>query len=119
LQIIADILTVVRNGARKTRIMYQANLSYRLLNQYLDYAIETDLISVSSENDNYYVVTRKGFEFLEKYNRYSQRSRQLEEQLCQVANEKAILEKSYVAKSANSESRNPPVKQNKVVESST
>ena len=85
--------------------MYQANLSYKLLNQYLDYAIETDLISVSSENDDYYVITRKGFEFLEKYNKYSQRSKQLEEQMRQVANEKAILEKSYVAKSANSESR--------------
>jgi len=107
LQIIADILTVVRNGARKTKIMYQANLSYSLLNQYLDYAMETDLISVSSENKGYYIITSKGFEFLEKYNKYSQRSKQLEEQLQQVANEKEMLEKNYVAKSANSEPRNP------------
>jgi len=118
LQIIADILAVVRNGARKTKIMYQANLSYRLLNQYLDYAIETDLISVSFEDEGYYIATKKGFEFLEKYNKYSQRSKQLEEQLQDVANEKAILEKNYIVKSANSGSKNSLVRQNKAIESS-
>jgi len=118
LQIIADILTVVRNGARKTKIMYQANLSYRLLNQYLDYAMEAKLVSMSSEDHGHYVVTRKGFEFLEKYNKFSQRSRQLAEQLQQVANEKALLEENYVVRLANSESRNSLVKKNKSMGSS-
>ena len=116
LQIIADILTVVRNGARKTRIMYQANLSYRLLDQYLDYVMETDLLSLKDKS--YYVVTSKGFEFLEKYKKYAERSKLLEEQLGQVANEKAILEKNYTAKLANSGSRNSLAKQNKTIESS-
>jgi len=31
LQIIADILSVVRDGAKKTHVMYQANLSFTLL----------------------------------------------------------------------------------------
>jgi len=35
LQIIADMLSVVRGGAKKTHIMYQANLSYTLLGRYL------------------------------------------------------------------------------------
>ena len=119
MQIIADILMVVRNGARKTRIMYQANLSYRLLNQYLDYAMEASLISVSSEDNGHYIVTPKGFEFLEKYNKYLQRSNQLEEQLQNVAYEKAMLEKNYIAKLPNSESRNPSLKQNKTTEPQT
>jgi len=119
LQIIADILTVVRNGgARKTRIMYQANLSYKLLNQYLGYAMEIDLVSISSDDKGHYVITPKGFEFLDKYKKYSQRKGELEEQLKDVANEKAILEKIYVAKWANSESRNSFAKKNKAVESS-
>lgn len=120
LQIIADILMVIRDGARggarKTRIMYQANLSYRLLNDYLDYTLGTDLISVSAENGNCYVVTPKGFEFLDKYKDYSQRNRDLEEQLQRVANEKAILEKNYV-KSANSRSRNSIARHDEAVES--
>lgn len=122
MQIIADILMVIRNGvksgARKTRIMYQANLSYRLLNEYLDYTMETNLISVSPEDKSQYVITSRGYEFLEKYVKYSQRSRQLEEQLQDVANEKAILEKNYVAKSANSGSRNSLARQNKALEPS-
>jgi len=119
LQIIADILTVVRNGgARKTRIMYQANLSYKLLNQYLDYVMEIDLISISSDDNGQYVITPKGFDFLEKYKKYSQRKGELEEQLKDVTNEKATLEKIYVAKWTNSESRNSSVKKNKSAESS-
>ena len=106
LQIIADILSVVRNGSRKTKIMYQANLSYRLLNQYLDFAMETNLISFSPEEKGHYIVTPKGFEFLEKYKKYSQRVGQLKEQIRDVANEKAVLEKNYVAKLANSGSGN-------------
>lgn len=108
LQIIADILMVVRNGARKTKIMYQANLSYRLLNQYLDYVMETDLLSFKDEG--YYFVTPKGFEFLERYSKYSQRNKEVEEQLQVVANEKAVLEKHYIARSENAESRNSSVK---------
>lgn len=99
MQILADILMVVRTGARKTRIMYQANLSYRLLIQYLGYALEVNLLS---RNESQYVVTPKGFEFLEKYNKYLQRSNQLEEQLEKVANEKATLEKNYILKLPNS-----------------
>ena len=119
LQIIADILTVVRNGgARKTRIMYQANLSYKLLNQYLDYVMEIDLVSISSDDNGQYVITPKGFDFLEKYKKYSQRKGELEEQLKDVTNEKATLEKIYVAKWTNSESRNSSVKKNKSAESS-
>jgi len=122
LQIIADILMVIRNGAkngaRKTKIMYQANLSYRLLNDYLDYTLETNLISTSPEDKSQYVITPRGYEFLEKYVKYSQRSKQLEEQLQQVTNEKALLERSYVSRSANSGSRNSSSKQNRKVDSS-
>ncbi|NIO36932.1 hypothetical protein GTO27_04425, partial [Candidatus Bathyarchaeota archaeon] len=45
LQIIADILSVVRdNDARKTRIMYLANLSWDLLTRYLNELIEAGLM---------------------------------------------------------------------------
>ena len=44
LEIIADILSVVRGGAKKTRIMYQANLSYRLLALYLEFVKEAGLV---------------------------------------------------------------------------
>ena len=40
LRIIADILLIACRRARKTQIMYQANLSYRLLCRYLGVVLD-------------------------------------------------------------------------------
>jgi len=90
LQIIADILYIVNGRARKTRIMYQANLSYRLLCRYLSEVLDAGL--VRSEDDDCYVLTGKGKEFLVKHEKYSKRCRSLEEQSNHVNNEKIVLE---------------------------
>jgi len=58
LQIIADMLSIARNGAKKTQIMYQANLSYRLLGRYLREVLNAGLVKF--ENGNSYVLTAKG-----------------------------------------------------------
>jgi len=72
LQIIHDILKAIRdrNGTIKpTHILYKANLSHQMLEEYLD-----DLISrgfVIENNDNkgkIYSLTDKGFDYLSKYN---------------------------------------------------
>jgi len=96
LQILAEILKIVRAGARKTRIMYQANLSFAMLKKYLDYALETEL--VACPDGECYVATPKGHEFLEKYDRYLLRSSQVEDQMQAMAKEKAMLEEGYIAK---------------------
>jgi len=44
LDIIADMLRAVSQGAKKTQIMYHANLSYKLLIKYLTEVIESCLI---------------------------------------------------------------------------
>jgi predicted transcriptional regulator len=90
LQIIADILSVVREGAKKTHVMYQANLSYRLLSRYLTEVLESGL--VSRDNEDHYRLTRRGKNFLERFNQYSKRCGQLEQQLNHVNNEKTVLE---------------------------
>ena len=90
LQIVADILYVVNGRAKKTRIMYQANLSYRLLCRYLDEVVGAGL--VKPEDDDCYVLTAKGKEFLSKHEEYSERCRSLEEHLNHVSSEKTILE---------------------------
>ena len=90
LQIIADILLIASERAKKTRIMYQANLSYRLLCRYLSEVLDAGL--VRSEDDDCYVLTGKGKEFLVKHEKYSKRCRSLEEQSNHVNNEKVALE---------------------------
>ena len=95
LQILAEILKIVRGGARKTRIMYQANLSFSMLKKYLNYAQETELV-VCQKNGSCYFATPKGHEFLEKYERYLLRNRQVEDQLQSVAKERTMLEEGYM-----------------------
>jgi len=91
LQIIADILSTVSSGAKKTRIMYQANLSHRLLCRYLGEVLDAGL--VECEDDNCYVLTDKGKEFLSKHEEYSKRCKTFEEQFNHVATTKTWLER--------------------------
>jgi len=90
LQIIADILSIVNGKARKTRIMYQANLSYRLLCRYLGEVLDAGM--VRSEDDDCYVLTAKGKEFLVRHEKYSKGRKSLEDHLNHVNGEKAVLE---------------------------
>ena len=90
LQIIADILSVVRDGAKKTHVMYQANLSYALLSRYLGEVLESGLVCLDSEDC--YRLTERGESFLDRFNEYSRRCSELEEHLNHITNEKTVLE---------------------------
>lgn len=90
LRIVADILSIVRDGAKKTRIMYQANLSYKLLCRYLEEVLEARLVAFNDEA--VYVLTGKGEEFLSRFERYSELCKGLEDQLDVVNGEKRVLE---------------------------
>lgn len=91
LQIVADILVITSRRVRKTRIMYQANLSYKLLCKYLDEVIAAGL--VSCERGDCYVLTAKGKGYLDRYQKYSKHCEILEEHSNHVNNEKNALEK--------------------------
>ena len=68
LYIIAEILTIARDGCLKTQIMYRANLSFAQLNEYLSFLTKMDLLIVQNENrKNTYRTTAQGEKYLEKY----------------------------------------------------
>jgi predicted transcriptional regulator len=90
LKIIADILSVVRGGAKKTHVMYQANLSFTLLKRYLSEVLEAGLVSCV-DNDNY-ELTNRGQSFLDRYDSYSKRCERVEQELNHVTSEKTVLE---------------------------
>jgi len=91
LDIIADILQVVRKEAGKTRIMYQANLSYKLLTKYLNDITKASLIRFV-EDRNCYVLTSKGEQFLERYRDYSRGNKHVEKRLDYVRGKRKALE---------------------------
>jgi predicted transcriptional regulator len=62
-EIIAEMLRVARNGAKKTRIMYSCNLSYRMTEKFLTYLLEADLLIIG----NSFHTTEKGLRFLKSY----------------------------------------------------
>jgi len=91
LQIIANILSIANRRAKKTQIMYQANLSYKLLCRYLDEVVHAGLVSF--ENKECYVLTAKGKEFLDRHQSYSRRCKNLEQHMNNVHTEKTELER--------------------------
>ena len=67
IQIAADILEIARNGARKTRIMYMGNLSFDLLQKYLDMLVKFGLVEVHGGAEKSYLATDKGRRFLDDF----------------------------------------------------
>src|SRR3990172_13206954 len=89
LDIIADILNAASRNAKKTQIMYQANLSYKVLQRYLAETRGAQLINVEN---NSYMLTAKGREFLEAYERYSKTNKHVEKRIDDVASQEKVLE---------------------------
>jgi len=64
LEIIIDILSVAMKDAKKTEIVYKANLNFKRVGNYLPYLEEKGLIeNIGSE----YKTTEKGKQFLRDY----------------------------------------------------
>jgi|SRR5271157_403295 len=90
--IIADMLNVASHRAKKTQIMYQANLSYRLLQKYLAEVKRSSLVKYERRG-RCYVLTDKGRAFLQAYIEYSRRARFVQRHLNNFKLEKRVLEK--------------------------
>lgn len=89
-RIIVDIVKAAEKFGKKTRIMYFANLSYKLLQKYLDETIRAGFINA---NDNSYEVTEKGRAFLKKYKSYHRRYSRVQKTLQSLKVEREDLER--------------------------
>jgi predicted transcriptional regulator len=71
IDIMANILSVTKKGAKKTRIMYKCNLSHSQLQVYLQILSEMGFLSSHSKKEgakpSYFKTDSKGFEFLDAY----------------------------------------------------
>jgi len=93
LEIVMDMLSVIHDGegAKKTRIMYMANLSWEVLVRYLNELLESGIVRYAASDC--YVLTPKGERFLRKCTNYHKRSKTAKEQLNDVEGERTALEK--------------------------
>ena len=64
LDICADILRVTRNGAKKTHIVYKANLNFSMIKGYLGRLIGKGLLA---HQGDHYTATDRGISWLSRY----------------------------------------------------
>jgi predicted transcriptional regulator len=90
LEIVQQILSFALVKVRKTRIMYNASLSYAQLSKYLKSLLESGLLRI--DYPSFYVTTEDGKQFLERYVDYVSRLSRLERESWETALEKQMLE---------------------------
>ncbi|MFB0543557.1 MAG: winged helix-turn-helix domain-containing protein [Candidatus Bathyarchaeia archaeon] len=67
LDIMAEVLEIAQLGAKKTWIVYKANLNFKIVKDYLDELMEKGLLEYDG---SIYSTTDRGFEFLEEYRNF-------------------------------------------------
>ncbi len=67
-EIMVDILSSAKEGANKTKIVYEGMLNFKQAGEYLNFLIGVELLTTYLEsNKTIYRTTDKGIEMLEKY----------------------------------------------------
>ena len=66
-EIIGEILSIAADGAKKTTIVYRANLNFNVVNRYLKLLVQEGLINAAAGSEMELKTTRKGLLFLEAY----------------------------------------------------
>jgi predicted transcriptional regulator len=94
LEIVRDMLRVVSGKARKTRIMYQANLNFNQMEKYLDLLLRSDLVEY--DGDSCYSLTSRGEEFLKVYACYVERVNRIRNEVQQTAKDRLQLESIFL-----------------------
>ena len=71
--IIVDIINLTMDGGtNKTRIVYGANLNFKIANKYIDFLLDNGLIREEvKEGKKYYLATEKGVQFLKLFRELS------------------------------------------------
>jgi predicted transcriptional regulator len=90
IDIIAAVLKAASNGANKTRIMYEANLSFKLLESYLKTVMNNGFIQ---HFDAGYKLTDDGRIFLLRYQHFTRARYRTQQKSKDLADEQSSLEK--------------------------
>ena len=77
--------------------MYQANLSYKVLQRYLTEIVDASLFHLKTDNQRY-ILTGKGQEYLDAYKEYTRCSKSMEKRLNDFSTKRKILENLCPAK---------------------
>jgi len=96
--ILADVVKAAGPGARKTRIMFLANLSHALLKRYLKEAVSLGFLRASAEM---FLVTPRGEEFLAKYGAFRNASSRVKADVDNLRSEAELLDQMCSLRDGN------------------
>jgi predicted transcriptional regulator len=71
-EIISQILHVCKDGAIKTRVVYQTNLNFKTVEPYLELLIRNNLLEVQNGEKKMYETTQKGENLLQAINQVNE-----------------------------------------------
>ena len=71
-EILADILEVAKNGAKKSHIVYRANLNFKIVNDYLKALRNSGLIDFPDGRQQVFITTEKGTEYIKHFNAFKE-----------------------------------------------
>jgi predicted transcriptional regulator len=91
LSIIAAILEAANSGACKTKIMFRANLSFKLLEKYLDICLQSGFVE---SNGKKYTLTEQGATILKQYRQLHERYNNAQKMLNDMVSERERLSQS-------------------------
>ena len=100
LEIVRDMLLIASVKVRKTRMMYQANLSFRQSEKYLKSLLENGLMEC--HDDSCYLITKRGKDFLQMYDDYLERSRRIGDEINGARKDMLLLENMCFNSECNS-----------------
>ena len=91
LDIVVDVLKTAgeSGGVKKTKIMYQANLSFRLLEKYLGLVLSNGFLQ---RDGSKYELTGTGIEFLDRCNRLFEKYSKAQKTLKDLDDERETLQ---------------------------
>ena len=103
MEILVEVLKAAGSGATKTRIMFRANLSYKLLTKYLGMTVGSGLIELARVDfgGSRYRLSETGKAFLDAYETYLSRHSTVNNCLQELEVERKRLEKIYRGSSCN------------------
>ncbi len=90
MEIVRDMLSFTSVKIKKTRIMYQANLSFRQTEKYLKSLLENGLVECDA--DSFYLITCEGKDFLQMYDDYVKRLGRIGEEVKGARKDRLLLE---------------------------
>jgi len=68
LEVSADILKVALGGAKKSHIVYRANLNFAIIKEYLENLSSSGLLTIPVNGSKLYTTTDKGIAFVNYMN---------------------------------------------------